>query len=87
LLANPPEWLGRQADKHLEKPSGRTLNPLCVAVATHLYGDAGRWQEVKPAVERWLEGGDWKRHAAVVKEAAGDYPDNHPLDCDCAVCL
>jgi putative DNA primase/helicase len=58
LLAEPPEWLRRQADKHLEKPSERTLNPLCVAVAMHLYGDAGRWQEVKPAVERWLEGGE-----------------------------
>ncbi len=57
LLAKPPDWLRQQADKHLEKPSDRTLNPLCVAVAAHLYSDAGRWQEVKPAVERWLEGG------------------------------
>ncbi|MDP9476520.1 MAG: phage/plasmid primase, P4 family [Actinomycetota bacterium] len=54
LLAKPPDWLRQQADKHLEKPSDRTLNPLCVAVAAHLYSDAGRWQEVKPAVERWL---------------------------------
>jgi phage/plasmid-associated DNA primase len=56
LLTNAPAWLQRQADKHLQSPATRTLNPLCVAVATHLYGDAGRWHEVKPTVERWLKG-------------------------------
>jgi len=55
LASNPPSWLRAQADKHLEDPTVRTLNPLCVAVATHLYGDAERWREVKPAVADWLE--------------------------------
>jgi putative DNA primase/helicase len=55
LVSNPPSWLRAQADKHLEEPTERTLNPLCVAVATHLYGDAKRWREVKPAVADWLE--------------------------------
>jgi putative DNA primase/helicase len=55
LVSSPPSWLRAQADKHLEDPTERTLNPLCVAVATHLYGDAGRWREVKPAVADWLE--------------------------------
>jgi hypothetical protein len=54
LLDNPPYWLRAQADKHLENPTERTLNPLCVAVAAHLYGDVGRWREVKPAVADWL---------------------------------
>jgi hypothetical protein len=55
VLDNPPNWFRAQADKHLENPAERTLNPLCVAVATHLYGDAGRWREVKPTVADWLE--------------------------------
>jgi hypothetical protein len=54
LLAEPPDWLRVQAAKHLEKPTDRTLNPLCVAVSAHLYSDANRWQEVKPAVSDWL---------------------------------
>src|SRR5215210_2847650 len=54
LASDPPSWLQIQANKHLEDPTERTLNPLCVAVATHLYGDAGRWREVKPAVADWL---------------------------------
>jgi putative DNA primase/helicase len=54
FLSNPPPWLRAQADKHLEDPAERTLNPLCVAVAEHLYSDANRWQEVKPAVSDWL---------------------------------
>jgi len=54
LLDNPPDSLRAQADKHLEDPTERTLNPLCVAVAAHLYSDAGRWREVKPAVTAWL---------------------------------
>src|SRR5215211_718272 len=55
LLDNPPDWLRTQADEHRKKPAERTLNPLCVAVTAHLYGDAGRWREVKPAVADWLE--------------------------------
>src|SRR5215218_1515210 len=55
LVSNPPSWLRAQADKHLENPTERTLNPLCTAVAAHLYGDAARWREVKPAVADWLE--------------------------------
>jgi putative DNA primase/helicase len=54
FLDSPPDWFRGQADKHLEKPTERTLNPLCVAVAAHLYNDATRWQEVKPAVSDWL---------------------------------
>jgi hypothetical protein len=57
FLDNPPAWFKAQADKHLKDPIERTLNPLCTAVAAHLYGDAKRWQEVKPAVSDWLEQG------------------------------
>jgi putative DNA primase/helicase len=55
FLENPPDWFQAQARKHLEKPSERTLNPLCTAVSAALYSDANRWQEVKPAVSDWLE--------------------------------
>ncbi len=55
LLDDPPDWLRAQAEKHLENPAERTLNPLCAAVAAHLYGGAGRRREVKPAVADWLE--------------------------------
>jgi hypothetical protein len=54
FLNDPPEWFRTRADKHLENPAERTLNPLCVDVAAHLYGDAGRWREVKSAVTDWL---------------------------------
>jgi hypothetical protein len=54
FLNGPPGWFQAQARKHLENPTERTLNPLCVAAATHLYTDANRWQEVKPAVTDWL---------------------------------
>jgi hypothetical protein len=54
FLAAPPDWLRVQADKHLENPTERTLNPLCSAVAAHLYGDPARRREVKPAVADWL---------------------------------
>jgi primase/DNA polymerase family protein/AAA domain-containing protein len=33
LLANPPDWLRRQVEKHLEDPQEGTLRALCVAVA------------------------------------------------------
>jgi hypothetical protein len=52
FLSDPPEWFRKQAEKHVE--TGRGLNPLCSAVAERLYGDAGRWREVKPAVAYWL---------------------------------
>jgi putative DNA primase/helicase len=54
LANDPPHWLRAQADKHLENPTERTLNPLCTAVAARLYGDPARWREVKPAVADWL---------------------------------
>ncbi len=54
---------------YLEKPTGERLGWLTGAVLR----------------AKGLDVGDWKRHAAAVKEAAGD-PDNHPLDCDCEVC-
>jgi len=56
FLDNPPDWFRTQAVKHLEKPSERTLNPLCTAVAATLYGGPEQWREVKPAVADWLEG-------------------------------
>jgi len=55
FLASPPDWFRTQADKHLENPTERTLNPLCAAAADHLYGGPGRWREVKPDVAAWLE--------------------------------
>jgi P4 family phage/plasmid primase-like protien len=54
FLDSPPDWFRAQADKHLENPNERPLNPLCTAVAAHLYGDPARWREVKPAVADWL---------------------------------
>jgi len=57
FLDSPPDWFRAQAEKHLENPTERTLNPLCAAVAahlSHLYGDPARWREVKPAVSDWL---------------------------------
>ncbi len=54
FLDSPPDWFRTQADKHLENPTERTLNPLCTAVAARLYGDPARWREVKPAVSDWL---------------------------------
>jgi putative DNA primase/helicase len=55
FLDNPPDWFRAQSGKHLEKPSERTLNPLCAAAAAALYGGPERWREVKPAVTDWLE--------------------------------
>jgi putative DNA primase/helicase len=54
FLDNPPNWFRTQADRHLDNPAERTLNPLCAAASAHLYNDASRWREVKPAVVDWL---------------------------------
>jgi len=54
FLSDPPEWFRTRVKKHLANPAERTLNPLCTDVASDLYGDAGRWREVKPAVADWL---------------------------------
>lgn len=57
LLAGPPEWLRRQAEKHLEGPTEATLKPLCAAVANEVLGNPRRGEEVRAAVERWLKNG------------------------------
>ena len=54
LLTNPPEWLRRQTDKHLEDPQEGTLKALCASVAHELLGNPRRGEDVRPAIERWL---------------------------------
>jgi hypothetical protein len=59
IFSDPPDWLQRQTEKHLENPAERTLKPLCTAVAYELYKDASRGAEIRPEVEREL--GRWSR--------------------------
>lgn len=55
LLADPPEWLRRQAGKHLENPREGTLNALCAAVAHEALGNPRRGPEITSALEEALE--------------------------------
>jgi hypothetical protein len=54
LFANPPDWLPAQLAVYRENPE-RHINPLCVAVAAVLLGDALRWEEVREEVEAEVE--------------------------------
>lgn len=56
LLADPPDWLRRQAEKHLEDPRERTLKALCASVAHEVLGNPRRSEEVRPAVVEALKG-------------------------------
>lgn len=52
LFKNPPGWLRNQARTCREQGAPeRLLKPLAVAVATHLYEDHARTEEILPAVE------------------------------------
>jgi AAA domain len=53
MLDNPPDWLPRQLEMCREEPE-RWTKPICSAIATHVFGDALRWQEVKPVLEAHL---------------------------------
>ena len=57
LLANPPGWLRRQVEKHLEDPREGTLRALCAVVANAALGNPRRGEEVRPAVEKMLKEG------------------------------
>lgn len=52
---NPPEWLATQLERCREEE--RFIKPTCSTIAYEVYGTASRWEEVRPVVERWLEGG------------------------------
>jgi putative DNA primase/helicase len=52
LFDNPPAWLRTQARICREQGAPpRLIEPLAAAVATHLYGDPTRREEIMPAVE------------------------------------
>lgn len=52
LFKNPPNWLRIQARAcRGQGAPTRLIKPLAVAVATHLYEDHGRTEEIMPAVE------------------------------------
>ncbi|MDP9486811.1 MAG: phage/plasmid primase, P4 family, partial [Actinomycetota bacterium] len=59
LFADPPDWLRRQVEKHLENPAERTMKPLCTAIATTLYNDPWRGAQIRSEVENAL--GRWSR--------------------------
>jgi len=83
FLANPPDWLRRQTDKHLEDPQEGTLKALCAAVAHELLGNPRRGEDVRPAIERWLAdrpgmGSDY-RTSGVPGAAGPSLPERDPL--------
>ncbi len=59
FFSDPPDWLRRQVEKHLENPAERTMKPLCTAIATTLYNDPWRGGQIRPEVEREL--GRWSK--------------------------
>ncbi|MDP8952539.1 MAG: phage/plasmid primase, P4 family, partial [Actinomycetota bacterium] len=54
LLEDPPAWLQTQLRRCREDEG--TIKPTCASIAYQVYGTSTRWEEVKPFVERWLEG-------------------------------
>jgi DNA-binding transcriptional ArsR family regulator len=56
LFAKPPEWLATQLGQYHKDPA-RYLKPVCAAVATEVFLDATRWEEVRAEVERILQEG------------------------------
>lgn len=61
LLADPPDWLRRQIEKHLDNPREGTLKALCASVAHELLGTPRRGEEVRQALEEVLEDGGSSR--------------------------
>jgi hypothetical protein len=55
FFADPPDWLRRQAEKHLEDPREGTLKALCASVAHEVLGNPRRGEEVRSGVEHGLE--------------------------------
>jgi hypothetical protein len=53
LLKDPPVWLAEQLTGCQRDPA--LIRPTCSAIAYEIYGTSSRWEEVKPAVNRWLE--------------------------------
>ena len=53
LLETPPGWLAEQLARCRRDPA--LIRPACSAIAYEIYGTSARWEEVKPAVDRWLE--------------------------------
>ncbi len=53
LLKDPPVWLAEQLTRCQRDPA--LIRPTCSAIAYEIYGTSSRWEEVKPAVDRWLE--------------------------------
>jgi hypothetical protein len=60
FLANPPDWLRRQTQTHLEDPQEGTLKALCASVAHEVLGNPRRSEVVRPVVEHGLE--VWRLH-------------------------
>ncbi len=54
FLEDPPAWLQTQLRRCREDEG--TIKPTCASIAYQVYGTSTRWEEVKPFVERWLEG-------------------------------
>ena len=59
LFFNPPNWLRRQVGLYHANPSERMLRPLCSSVASTLYNDPRRGEEIRAQVEDEL--GRWDR--------------------------
>ena len=57
LFAKPPEWLQKQAALCRANPSERMLRPLCSSIASMLYNDPRRGEEIREHVGREL--GRW----------------------------
>ena len=55
LFAKPPEWLQKQAALCRANPSERMLRPLCSSIASMLYNDPRRGEEIREHVGRELE--------------------------------
>jgi hypothetical protein len=54
LLNDPPGWLARQLEQFRRVPD-RYMKPTAAAIASEVYGDALRWEEVAPSLEACLE--------------------------------
>jgi hypothetical protein len=54
LLQDSPLWLSTQLAKCREDPA-RFLKPTSAAIAQAVYATGTRWDEIEPALRRWLE--------------------------------
>jgi hypothetical protein len=56
MLRNPPDWLAYRLEACHEEDRDRHLRSTCAALATQVYGDGTRAEEVEPVLEAHLEG-------------------------------